>query len=205
MLRARQLGISFIEIAIGLAILGISMAWAIPSYSVWMQNTQIRNMAESIVGGLQLARSEAINRNNSVEFVLTNVDPVAGNRDTIAVDSAGKNWMVRVVVDPTINPTAYDFVTGHSSEEGARNATVTTTDDLSAVTYDGLGRIRATNDDGSVPIAQICVGSATLAPGDGARILEINVGTSGQMRVCDPSVADATDPRICRAPGPRCS
>ena len=205
MLHARQRGISFIEIAIGLAILGIGIAWAIPNYSVWMQNMQIRNMAESIVGGLQLARSEAINRNASVEFVLTDVDPIEGNKDTTLVNSAGRNWMVRVVIDPTVNPTVYDFVTGHNSQEGARSAAVAATGGLNTVTYDGLGRIRTTNDDGSAPVAQLCVGSLTLTPGNGARILEINVGTSGQMRVCDPVVVDASDPRICRAPGPRCS
>ena len=59
----RARGISLIEILIGLAILGIGMAWGVPSYSVWMQNLQIRNMAESIVSGLQVARSEAIARN----------------------------------------------------------------------------------------------------------------------------------------------
>jgi type IV fimbrial biogenesis protein FimT len=205
MLRAQQRGISFIEIAIGLAIVGIGIAWALPNYSVWMQNAQIRNMAESIVAGLQQARSEAITRNTSVEFIVTNINPTQSNKDTTLVDANGKNWMVRAIVDPTVDPTVYDFVTSRASDEGSRNATVTVTDGLNTVTYDGLGRARATNDNGSVPIAQICVGSATLTPANGARLLEIDVGNSGQMRVCDPSVLDVTDPRVCRAPGLRCS
>jgi type IV fimbrial biogenesis protein FimT len=204
-MKVSQRGISLIEVVIAMAIIGITMAWAIPNYSVWMQNMQIRNMAESIVGGFQIARSEAIKRNNQVELILTNVSPTAANKDTVSVTGSGRNWMVRSIVDNSVDPTIYDFVTGDSGANGSDNATVTVTGNLNTVTFDGLGRVPATNDNGTVPMAQICVGSATLTPANGARLLEINVGTSGQMRVCDPSVTDAADPRICRAPGPRCS
>ena len=102
----KQYGVSLIEIMIGLAILGISMAWAMPSYSVWMQNTQIRNMAESIVQGLQQARSEAIKRNRYVEFVLTTQSPTSVIEDLPALGAiGGTNWVVRAIQDNSIDPT----------------------------------------------------------------------------------------------------
>jgi type IV fimbrial biogenesis protein FimT len=214
----RERGISLIEILIGLAVLGIGMAWGVPSYSVWMQNLQIRNMAESIVAGLQVARSEAISRNGSVEFVLMSADLIAANRNTALLtlgDDAGRNWMVRAVL-PAGSPTTYAYVTGRDGAEGSRNATVQAGDaniggNLYAVTFDNFGRQRfaangvVQNIDASNQIAKICVGSSQLSVANGARLLEINVSVSGQIKMCDPSVTSATDPRRCLTAAPRCS
>ena len=210
-------GISLIEILIGLAILGIAMAWAIPSYSVWMQNLQIRNMAESIISGLQTARTEAISRNGLVEFVLTDVDMVVANRGSdVAVigNDNGRNWMVRAV--RPAGPPNYNFVTGRDRSEGSQHATVQAGDasfgdDRYAVTFDSFGRQRTApnglvqNIDGSNQITKICVKSSRLTAAAGARLLEINISVSGQVKMCDPSVVSPTDPRRCLTPAPRCS
>lgn len=210
----KQSGISLIEIMIGLAILGISLAWAMPSYSVWMQNTQIRNMAESIVQGLQQARSEAIKRNAFVEFVLTDQNPTVANEDILALGAtAGNNWVVRAL-NPS-DSTDYAFVTGSPSAAGSQNATVQARDDalaadLTTATFNGLGRVAGSpptstvNNDGSGFIAKICVRSSTLDAADGARIMEIDITGAGQIRMCDPTVIDATDTRRCFAAAPRC-
>jgi type IV fimbrial biogenesis protein FimT len=211
MLRAKQRGVSFIEIAIGLAILGIGIAWAIPNYSAWMQNTQIRNMAESIASGLQLARVEAIKRGSQVEFVLTDLAPTLPNQNVQlgTIDSAtGTNWMVRAVLPIVAGVTTYSFVTGRSGVEGSANARVQSGNaffagDLDVVTFDRFGRVAAANADASGPIAKICVKSAALTTG--ARNLEINVSNGGQIKMCDPAVTDASDPRRCLTAPPRCS
>lgn len=214
MRRDNQWGISMIEILIGLAIVGIGMAWALPSYTNWMQNTQIRNMAESIIQGMQQARSEAIKRNAYVEFVLTDQNPTVANEDTVGLGNVGgSNWVVRAIVDNTIDPTNYAFVTGSPSAAGSRNATVEARDpprvtNLTTVTFNGLGRVAGapptsnTNDDGTAFINKICVRSAVAT---GARMLEIDISAAGQVRMCDPTVVDATDTRRCVAPAPRCS
>ena len=213
----KQFGISLIEILIGLAILGIGMAWAVPSYTVWMQNTQIRNMADSIVQGLQQARSEAIKRNAYVEFVLTNQSPTSANEDAAALGNiGGSNWVVRAIVNNLIDPTDYNFVTGSPSAAGSRNATVAARDNalatnLTTVTFNGLGRVAGSpplstaNDDGSAFINKICVRSSSLTVAAGARIMEIDVGAAGQIKMCDPTVTNATDTRRCVAAAPRCS
>ncbi len=214
----RARGVSLIEILIGLAILGIGMAWGVPSYSVWMQNLQIRNMAESIVSGLQVARSEAIARNGPVEFVLMSTNVVPANRDTPLLeigDDSGRNWMVRAVL-PVGSPTTYDYITARDGAEGSQHATVQAGDaniggNLYAVTFDGFGRQRfaangvVQNIDASNQIAKICVGSSQLSAANGARLLEIGVSVSGQIKMCDPSVTSTTDPRRCLTAAPHCS
>lgn len=213
----KQSGVSLIEIMIGLAILGIGMAWAMPSYSIWIQNTQIRNMAESIVQGLHQARSEAIKRNRYVEFVLTTQSPTSAIEDLPALGTiSGTNWVARAIQDNSIDPTDYIFVTGSPSAAGSQNATVKASDnalaaDLTTITFSGLGRVAgappssATNDDGTQFINKICVRSSKLSVSAGARILEIDIAAGGQIRMCDPTVVDATDTRRCVAPAPRCS
>lgn len=212
-MHSRARGISLIEILIGLAILGIGMAWAVPSYSVWMQNLQIRNMAESIVSGLQVARSEALARNGFVEFVLMSANVGTANRDTALLtlgDDNGRNWMVRAVL-PAGSPTNYDYVTARDSAEGSSHATVVASGGLYAVTFDHFGRQRwaanglIQNIDASNQITQICVGSSKLSAANGARLLEIDVSVGGQIKMCDPSVVSATDPRRCLSAAPRCS
>lgn len=212
MLRATQRGISLIEIAIGLAILGIVFAWAFPSYTVWMQNMQIRNMAESIVSGLQLARSEAINRDSAVQFVLTTGNPsVAIEDDLIPAlgDSAGTNWLVRAVLPPAGGVPAYAYVSGSVGADGSANATVEAWNSaldsgLNALTFNGFGRLMVSNDDGFETIKKICIRSSALTVANGARIFEIDIGNAGQIKMCDPTVVDPTDTRRCTGPAPRC-
>ena len=82
---------------------------------------------------------------------------------------------------------------------------------LYAVTFDHFGRQRSAangliqNIDASNQITQICVGSSRLSAANGARLLEIDVSVSGQIKMCDPSVTSANDPRRCLTAAPRCS
>lgn len=64
----RQAGMTLVELMIGLAVFGILVMMALPDYTAWIQNTKIRNAAESVQNGLQLARAEAIRRNTDVTF-----------------------------------------------------------------------------------------------------------------------------------------
>ena len=213
MLRARsQRGVSMIEIAIVLAIIGIGMSWAMPSYSKWMQNAQIRNMAEMIIGGVQQARSEAISRSGNVEFLLTSLNPTSADKQALIpalADANGVNWMIRAANLPGA-PTPYTYVAGSVGTEGSSKATVQAGDinisgNLNAVTFDGFGRVVAANADASLPITKICVASSALTAANGAKVLEIDVSAGGQVKMCDPSVTAGTDPRRCLTAAPRCA
>ncbi|MGH8670601.1 MAG: pilus assembly FimT family protein, partial [Burkholderiales bacterium] len=90
-LRHSQSGMSLIELLIGLAIFGILITKGLPSYSLWIQNTQIRATAESIQAGLHAARSEAVTRNGIVEFVFTDTAPTEANVNALVESVSGRN------------------------------------------------------------------------------------------------------------------
>ncbi len=187
----RQCGFSLIELMIGIAIVGILWAIGMPAYSTWLLNQQIRNRAESINSGLQIARAEAIKLNTTVEFVLTNSDVALGNVNTIIPSSTGKNWMIRQYRRVTDD---YVFVQSADGEVGAKYATAVTTPASSIATFDGFGRVSA-NDDASVSLQQIDIDSSKLSA-DQSRNLRVLVSRGGNMRLCDPNVI-APDPRRC--------
>ena len=62
---ARQRGLTLIELMIGVVITGILLAMGVPSFASWLQSSQIRTAAGSILDGLQLAHAEAIRRNTT--------------------------------------------------------------------------------------------------------------------------------------------
>ena len=82
-------GFSLIELMITLAVLGMLLAIGLPNMGTWLQNTQIRNAAESINSGLQFARAEAVKRNTTVRFQLVN-----DMTNTCQLSTSGKNWVV---------------------------------------------------------------------------------------------------------------
>ena len=78
-----QQGVTLIELLIAIAIVAILAGIAVPNFTTWLQNTQIRTATEAVKNGLQLARAEAIRRNEPVNFVLSSV--------------TGTNWTVSTV------------------------------------------------------------------------------------------------------------
>lgn len=167
------------------AIIVILLAFGLPSFKSWLQSSQIRNAAESIQNGLQLARAEAVRRNARVEFVFT---------------TNGSDWTTRCVVPiadingdgvadcPGIGTTPANIQSGPATE-GALNAVVGLAS--TAVTFNGMGRATpATNIDITNPTGGVCATTGSM------RCLRVVVATGGQIRMCDPIFA-STDPRGC--------
>lgn len=195
-------GFSLIELMITLAVLGMMFMIALPNMGTWLQNTQIRTSADAMQAGLQLARAEALKRNTTVRFQL--VDTLTS---ACAVAATGKSWVVSLAdtsgqcnVDAS-ETTAPQIIQKRSSAEGSPNAVVTATGG-SSVWFNGLGRtvqpptapaaltqINITN-----PSNGACKTSAGNEP---MRCLRITVNAGGTVRMCDPAVDDATDPRKC--------
>ena len=168
----RTTGFTLIELMIALAILAILVFIALPSYTIWMQNTQIRTGAEGILSGLQLARAEATRRNTSVELRM----------------NAASGWTVTVLGTGEV-------VQSRVAEEGSKTATVTILPaGANKVTFSGVGRVVA-NGDATPPITEIKVDSLVI-PAAESRELCVTVSGAGVVRVCDPKIA-AGDPRAC--------
>lgn len=179
--RLRVTGVTLIELLIALVILAIMIFIGLPSFTAWIQNTQIRTAGEGIMSGMQLARSEAVRRNVRVE---------------LQMDAApGSGWTVTV---PGTVP--LEVIQTRASGEGSSTAVVTVTPPgADKVTFGGFGRV-VTNGDGSATITQIKIDSNVIPAAD-SRELCVTVSSAGVVRLCDPQVA-AGDPRACIPPPP---
>lgn len=69
-LKGAQFGFTLMELLILIAIAGILLAIATPSFMQWRQNLQYKEAADGLVSALRTARDSAIslNRQNRVEF-----------------------------------------------------------------------------------------------------------------------------------------
>ena len=193
-------GFSLIELMITLAVLGMLLAIGLPNMGTWLQNTQIRNAAESINSGLQFARAEAVKRNTTVRFQL-----VSDMTNTCQLSTSGKNWVVSLDattancdVEPsdTVLPR---ILQKRASSEGSPNAQITATGGTS-VLFNGLGRA-TTGSLTQIDVRNLANGACKTPTGnEPMRCLRIQVSTGGQVRMCDPGVSSATDPndpRLC--------
>lgn len=178
-----QRGVSIIEIATALAVLAILLVLGIPTFTEWIGNARIRTAAESLMSGLQSARNEAVRRNASVQFTLRSPGVASGTGWTVTLAATGEELQ------------------SAPNGEGTGLIVVTPTPaDANAVTFTGLGRTPAPpanlNLDGSSLLTQLDVDSSGL-PAATSREMRIMISSGGQIRMCDPNVGDATDPRAC--------
>lgn len=163
--RRFQRGMTLIELIVTIAIVAILLAIAVPSFQVMLANSQIRTGAQALHDGLQLARVEAIRRNERVIFTK--------NTQT--------GWTVTLQTGGAVVQT-------RPYTEGSSAATVTVTPSAATqVTFDGLGRV-VTNSDASSTFTQLDIGvPTTLIPATSASNRRITVTGGGAVRLCDPS------------------
>jgi len=188
----RMRGFSLVELLVVVAVLGLVLMLGLPNVSAWLQNTQIRNSAEATISGLQFARGEALRRNRTVRFNLVDALTASCNLST-----AGPSWIVSMA-DPTANcgadssDTVDPFILQkRSNQEGSPNVVLAAS--ATAVTFNGLGAAANTL---QVDFSNPGGGACQTAAGP-MRCLRVVVSSSGSVRMCDPAVTDATDPRAC--------
>ncbi len=166
----RQSGVTLIELLIAIAIFAIVLGMGVPSYRNWLQSSQIRTAADSILNGLTLARAEAVKRNQNITFTFT-------------APANSSSWQVTDANNMVIQQRDYSEGTLHA---------VVASNPAAPITFNALGRaggavtITVTN-----PTGGLCA-----AAGGPMRCLNIIVN-SGQIRMCDPAVSIAASPRGC--------
>jgi type IV fimbrial biogenesis protein FimT len=192
-LPAGRAGFTLIEVLIALVVLGILFMIGLPSLTTWMQNTQVRNSADAMMSGLQLARAEAVRRNRTVQFSL--VDTLGAG---CLVSAGGASWVVSLS-DPTgacettpSDTTPPGILQKRDRAEGTMNAVVNSS--AGSVTFNGLGRMAAGGANTAINISNSTAACQSTGP---IRCLRVTVGISGAIRMCDPAVTDTADPRYC--------
>lgn len=182
-----QRGMNMVEIMVTIAIVAIVTTIGAPSMAQWMENTQIKSSAQSVLNGLQLARGEAVRRNAAVKFVLTDAAGTTGwsvgcvtvtaacvaDIQTGSAADGGKNARLGV---STAAQAAKDYATPIAAGSGM--------DGAASVTYTAFGQVAAA----AVNVTRIDVTSSVDAS---ARRLVIRIPAGGSASLCDPGLPAA--------------
>lgn len=164
-------GFTLIELMIAVALFAILVLLALPTYTSFMANTQIRNAAENSLSGVRLAQASAIKSNRLAKFVLGTTGWAVYAWDEDSADFA---------VEPV---QSYQFA------EGASQTTVTPPS--GKVTFDGLGRVFPD----AASLTRVDITNSHIAnPRDLSIVISL---VGGNIKLCDPAVVDTTDPRLC--------
>jgi len=203
MLIARHRGFTILELMIGVALLGILMMLAFPTFTTMAQNARLRGTADSILAGLQSARAEALKRNQTAEFLLMAEVPDEDSFGGFTANTSGPHWAVRIL-DTANLPVA--FFEGRSALEGSG---VSNTTDLyarisaanlpagTAIRFDSLGRTNVGAVNATFDVQPVDPNQCRASGGD-RRCLRVVVTAGGRVRMCDPSVTgNPNDTRAC--------
>jgi type IV fimbrial biogenesis protein FimT len=200
--RRLRAGFSLIEMMIAIVIAALLLVIGLPSMAIWINNTRVRTAGETLLAGLSLARIEAVRRNTTVRFQLV-TDLTSG----CALSEIGTSWVVSLA-DPTAacdvvpsETTAPQIIQKKSGAE-ATSSVLLQASGANTVRFNGVGRV--TSPGGVLNMTQIDITnpSGGVCQHDDAvngtmRCLRIRISPGGEVKMCDPAVVDATDPRIC--------
>jgi type IV fimbrial biogenesis protein FimT len=187
---AWQGGFTLIELMVTIALLAILMRLAVPSFTGWLNNAQMRSVADALQNGLRKARSEAALRNRQVVFSLTDQEPATARENAVA-RANGSNWVVRTVEE--FSNTEFDeYLEGGSFGEQVRNVAI---QGPIGVCFNSVGRL-VNNTAPGMQCSVAAVSYDVTRPG-AERRLRITVTPGGEIRMCDPDKSIANSPDGC--------
>jgi type IV fimbrial biogenesis protein FimT len=175
----RQSGVTLIELIIGIVILAILLALAMPNFKAWVANGRIRTAAESILNGLQLARAEAIKQNVPMQFAL-------GTRS---------NWTVGCPASVLCTTNVPAIQTRREGEGSSSDVTVAASDGTT-ITFDNFGRMIDPKPGAGFTVISVDINTSVLSAAE-SKDLNIVIFTGGNTKMCDPNVATVGDSRRC--------
>jgi len=178
-------GFTLIEMMIAVTLVGVLLGMGIPAVRVWLLNAQIKSAADGLHNGLQLARVEAVRRNTNVRFRLDGNSGWTVGCETPRGDSDSDGLL-----------DCPGTIQSRPSSETARVIQTITPSDARMVTFGPLGRVIANADDTpAISRLDVTVSDDDLEPEERRDMRVLVAG--GSVRLCNPNVTIAGDPRSC--------
>lgn len=195
--RRRRGGFTLIELMVGVSITMMALAWGVPAFTLWIQNTQNRTAAESVLSGLQVARTEAARRNAVVRFSLTNASgQVAWTVGCVtATDDCPATIQSREAGEGTINARvgiSAEAIPNPAPSTQFNTAIAAGTGLPAGVSFNGVGMVPSAN--AGIDITRVDVTNTSTSK---ARRMVVTINSGGQIRMCDPALSLATNPAGC--------
>jgi len=160
-------GITFIEILLVLAVLGVIAATAVPSFIDAIARARVKSATENIHGLLQLARTESPVRDANLSVTINSGKSCVGVASFINCDCTVESGDSACALD-----VAGQSVTQRVAGDELKGVAI-------AETFPGVSstfnRLRGT----ASP-------SGTITISSGGRSLEIRLGLAGRIRICSP-------------------
>lgn len=181
-MRAR--GFTLVELMVAITLLALLLLLAMPSFTTWIRNAQVRTVSDALQNGLRLAQAEAVRRHRQVVFYRTNATTCTA---ATAAEDGGAFWVVRTV--PLLNgdDAAEAVQCGQLADVAAGVAIAGAT----ALCFNSAGRqvANANPDIGGAACALDANGTSTfdVSQDNADRPLRVLVTLGGSVRLCDPA------------------
>lgn len=172
MVNVNKQGFTLIELMISLAIFGLLLSLAAPSYSLWIASLRVNNISQNINMAIAQARSEAMRTNSLVEISL--------NKNT--------SWQIKVLETNSIINKKIKEESGATTEISFSPLNTT------KITFNGLGVV-TNNIDSSSTVKEIIIYSTLQNEALKSKKIIIHKGSSF---ICDPSQESSTNNLYCK-------
>lgn len=181
-LNSHQRGFSLVELVVVTLIIATVSMIALPSVSSMVGNAQIRTVGESFRNGLQLARAEAVKRNQQVRF-------------RVSADSSWQVGCVTVVADADGDGVdeCPAIIAQKSAREGSSAKIEVTRKGSDNVIYTSFG-IQAGV---AGQLEQLDINNTSVNAAQVRKVRVLFPPATGTIRMCEPAITAPTDPRKC--------
>jgi type IV fimbrial biogenesis protein FimT len=175
-------GFTLVELIITIALVALVLTMGLPAFMNMLTNLRVRAVADSVLAGAQVARTEALKRNRNLAFRL---DAATGGAWTVGEVDTSNNIITTLQ--------------SRSAGDGGTVSVAMTPGGTTQVIFNNLGR-RVLPTPAAVDIMAIDVTSpaaGTCEHGGGrVRCLRVTVSIGGEVRLCDPK-RPTGDPQAC--------